>query len=83
MSARLMIVEAIEQVAKEQGKKLRPLTDDMELMESGLDSLCFALLVARLEDAFGSDPFTASDDVEFPVTLGEFIAIYENARLAA
>lgn len=83
MSARLMIVEAIEQVAKEQGKKLRPLTDDMELMESGLDSLCFAILVARLEDAFGSDPFTASDDVEFPVTLGEFIAIYENARLAA
>ncbi len=83
MSARLMIVEVIEQVAKEQGKKLRPLTDDMELMESGLDSLCFAILVARLEDAFGSDPFTASDDVEFPVTLGEFIAIYENARLAA
>lgn len=83
MSARLMIVEAIEQVAKEQGKKLRPLTDDMELMESGLDSLCFAILVARLEDAFGFDPFTASDDVEFPVTLGEFLAIYENAKLAA
>ena len=83
MSARLMIVEAIEQVAKEQGKKLRPLTDDMELMESGRDSLCIAILVARLEEAFGSDPFTASDDVEFPVTLGEFIAIYENARLAA
>lgn len=83
MSARLMIVEAIEQVAKEQGKKLRPLTDGMELMESGLDSLCFAILVARLEDAFGFDPFTASDDVEFPVTLGEFLAIYENAKLAA
>lgn len=83
MSARLMIVEAIEQVAKEQGKKLRPLTDDMELMESGLDSLCFAILVARLEDAFGFDPFTDSDDVEFPVTLGEFLAIYENAKLAA
>lgn len=83
MSARLMIVKAIEQVAKEQGKKLRPLTDDMELMESGLDSLCFAILVARLEDAFGFDPFTASDDVEFPVTLGEFLAIYENAKLAA
>lgn len=83
MSARLMIFEAIEQVAKEQGKKLRPLTDGMELMESGLDSLCFAILVARLEDAFGFDPFTASDDVEFPVTLGEFLAIYENAKLAA
>ncbi len=83
MSARLTIVEAIELVAKEQNKTLRPLTDDLPLMESGLDSLCFAILVARLEDAFGSDPFTASDDVEFPVTLGEFLAIYENARLAA
>ena len=83
MSARLMIVEAIEQVAKEQNKTLRPLTDDLPLMESGLDSLCYAILVARLEDAFGFDPFTMSDDVEFPVTLGEFLAIYENARLAA
>ena len=63
MSARLMIISAIEQVAKEQNKVLRPLTDDMELLDSGLDSLCFAILVARLEDKLGYDPFTASDDI--------------------
>ena len=83
MSARLMIMAAIEQVSKEQNKTLRTLTDGTELLESGLDSLCFAILVARLEDKLGYDPFTASDDVEFPVTLGEFIAVYDNAKLAA
>lgn len=83
MTARLTILAEIEQVAKEQNKTLRPLTDDLELLESGLDSLCFAILVARLEDRIGYDPFTMSDDVEFPVTLGEFIGVYENVRQAA
>ncbi len=57
MSARLMIMQAIEQVAREQNKILRTLSDDTELLESGLDSLCFAILVARLEDKMGFDPF--------------------------
>ncbi len=77
MTARLTIIGNIEQVAKEQNKPLRPLTDDMKLLETGLDSLCFAILVARLEDRLGFDPFTASDDVEFPVTLGDFIDAYD------
>ena len=83
MSARLMIIAEIEQVAKDQNRTLRPLSDDLELLESGLDSLCFAILVARLEDKLGVDPFTMSDDIEFPVTLGEFIGVYENVKLAA
>ena len=83
MSTRLTIIAAIEQVAREQNKTLQKLSDALELLESGLDSLCFAILVARLEDKLGYDPFTSSDDVEFPVTLGEFIGVYENAKLAA
>ena len=55
------------------------MSDDLNLLDSGLDSLCFAILVARLEDSLGVDPFTASDDVIFPVTLGEFVRAYENA----
>ena len=31
--------------------------DDLVLLDSGLDSLCFAILVARLEDELGVDPF--------------------------
>lgn len=83
MSARLTIIAEIEQVAKDQNKTLRPLADDLELLESGLNSLCFAILVARLEDKLGIDPFCISDDIEFPVTLGEFIGVYENVKLAA
>ena len=79
MTVRLTIMSQIEQVAQEQQVKLPPLSDTLVLLDSGLDSLGFAILVARLEDALGFDPFTASDDVYFPVTLGDFIRVYENA----
>ena len=79
MSVRLKILSEIETVASQQEKRLAPLQDDLILMESGLDSLCFAILVARLEDSLGVDPFTASDDVTFPVTLGDLVQAYENA----
>ena len=65
-------------VAAEQDKLLAPLTDDLPLLDSGLDSLCFAILVSRLEDALGVDPFSASEDASFPVTLGQFVSFYEN-----
>jgi acyl carrier protein len=79
MSIRLTIIAQMQQIADEQEKKLAPLTDELVLLESGLDSLGFAILVARLEDALGLDPFTTSDDVYYPVTLGEFIRFYEDA----
>jgi aryl carrier-like protein len=79
MTVRSTILSQIEQVAQEQHVKLPPLTDELVLLDSGLDSLGFAILVARLEDALGFDPFTASDEVYFPVTLGDFIRVYENA----
>jgi acyl carrier protein len=79
MSTRSSILTAIEEIAAAQKKNLAPLTDDLALTNSGLDSLCFALLVARLEDETGRDPFSESDEVSFPVTLGEFIALYEHA----
>jgi acyl carrier protein len=79
MSARLTIVAEIKKVAEEQNKKLAPLSDSLLLVDSGLDSLCFAILIARLEDALGSDPFTESDEITFPVTLGDLVRAYENA----
>jgi len=79
MSTRSDIITLFEQVAKEQDKKLTPLSDDLGLLESGLDSLCFAIIVARLEDTMGLDPFSQDEEVEFPVTVGDFIKLYENA----
>jgi acyl carrier protein len=66
------------QVAREHGKTLAPLHDDLVLLDSGLDSLGFAVVVARLEDALGIDPFTSTEDAMFPETLGDFVKVYEN-----
>jgi acyl carrier protein len=79
MPVRSEITALFEQVADEQKKRLAPLTDDLVLLESGLDSLCFAIIVARLEDRLGLDPFSAAEGVEFPVTVGDFIKLYEDA----
>ena len=59
---------------------LAPLTDDLVLLESGLDSLCFAIIVATLEDELGFDPFTENEDVYFPLTFGDFVKFYQRAR---
>jgi acyl carrier protein len=80
MSIKAGILDEFEQVAREQGKKLTPLADDTMLLESGLDSLCFAIIVATLEDELGFDPFTEAEDVYFPVTFGDFVRFYERAR---
>ena len=78
MSVKLTIMDQMAEIAREHGKILAPLHDDLVLLDSGLDSLGFAVLVARLEDRLGVDPFTASDDAQFPVTFGDFVKVYEN-----
>jgi acyl carrier protein len=79
MSVRSEVIDQFRQVADEQDKPLVPLVDDLPLLESGLDSLCFAIIVARLEDMLGIDPFSTAEDAFFPVTLGDFVKSYENA----
>jgi len=79
MSIRTEIINQFELVAKDQKQKLPPLSDELVLLESGLDSLFFAVIVARLEDELGFDPFSASEEVEFPVTFNDFVKIYETS----
>jgi acyl carrier protein len=78
MSIKVTIMEQMAQVAREHGKVLARLTDDLQLAETGLDSLAFAVLVARLEDKLGIDPFAAEGEAFVPVTFGEFVRVYEN-----
>jgi acyl carrier protein len=78
MSVRSTITSQFQQVAREQDRTLAPLSDDLRLVQSGLDSLSFAIIVARLEDSLGIDPFNAADAVEFPVTFGDFVRLYED-----
>ena len=78
MTVRSEIETQFQQVAQEQDKRLARLTDNLPLLDSGLDSLCFAILVSRLEDLLEVDPFTASEDAVFPLTFGDFVRFYEN-----
>ena len=78
MSVRSKVIEAIRQIAKEQNVTLPELSDDLSLHETGFDSLAFAILVARLEDDTGIDPFTISEDAAFPATVGDFVRAYDN-----
>jgi acyl carrier protein len=78
MSVKLRIFSAMQQIAEEQKVTLPPLQDDLPLQDTGFDSLAFAILIARLEDDLGIDPFTIAEDASFPSTVGEFIRAYEN-----
>jgi hypothetical protein len=78
MNVRSEIEMQFKQVAQEQHKRLAPLRDGLELLNSGLDSLCFAIIVTRLEDSLGTDPFYKSEDAQFPVTFRDFVNLYEH-----
>lgn len=77
MSVRSLIAAQFAQVASEQGKQLATLNDDLPLLDSGLDSLAFATIVARLELELNVDPFGSAESGQFPVTFGELVRFYE------
>lgn len=77
VSVRSTIESEIRQIALEHGRTLAPLTDDLRFLESGLDSLSLAILLVRLEDSLGADPFNSGGAIAFPATLGDFVRMYE------
>ena len=82
MSIKATIFTQLEEIRRKSKKTLPPLKDDLVLLDSGLDSLGLAILVTRLEDSLGLDPFTESDMTAPPVTLGEFVKLYEHSAQA-
>ena len=76
---RRAVTAAFDTTAASQARTLAPLADDLVLVDSGLDSLCFAIIVAQLEDELGLDPFSDLDDAFFPVCFAEFVQLYAAA----
>ena len=76
---RKAIVEEINGIFEEEDKEAPVLHDDDVLLESGLDSLGFAVLVTRLEETLGVDPFTEMEEPVYPRTLREFVDVYVGA----
>ena len=69
--------------AEEKTTPAPDLAPDTVLLESGLDSLGFAIFVSSLEETLGYDPFTLAEDAYYPQTFAEFVAFYERYRPAA
>ena len=76
---RSTITATFSQVFSEQveGTSLPEISDNLILLESGLDSMGFAVLVVELEEVLGFDPFSLSDEAFYPSTFGEFVSFYE------
>ena len=74
------IVQVFAEVYREHNpaENLPELKTDSVLMETGLDSLGFALLVIRLEETLGYDPFLLSKEPYYPRTFGDFVAFYQS-----
>jgi len=71
------ITIAIQEIANMRGTEVVNLVNETILLESGLDSLGFAILVAKLEEELGYDPFALMDLPIYPRTYGDFIEIYQ------
>lgn len=75
---RLAVHDEIAALLREDGKPVPDLLPESVLLETGLDSLGFAVLVTRLEDVLGYDPFTLMDEPVYPRTVQEFVSMYES-----
>ena len=71
------ITTAIQEIGNMRGTEVGVLTDETILLESGLDSLGFAILVAKLEEDLGYDPFVLMDLPVYPRTFSDFIEVYQ------
>jgi hypothetical protein len=60
-------------------RALLPLSDDLTLMESGSTLFALRLSSRASSSMVGVDPFSAAEEVYFPVTIGDFIKLYESA----
>jgi acyl carrier protein len=74
---RSTILKELEALFEEDELEMPTITDDLILLETELDSLGFAVLVTRLHDHLGFDPFSMMDEPVYPTTFGDFVAVYE------
>ncbi len=77
MTIRTTILEELTALFEEDDLAVPELHDDTLLLETELDSLGFAVLVTRLDERLGYDPFSVMDEAVYPATLKEFVDLYE------
>ncbi len=77
MDAEPIIRRIFHESLEATGQPLRgTLGPDTVLLQSGLDSLGFAILVSRLEEELQYDPFTLMAEPVYPPVYQEFVDLY-------
>lgn len=75
------LAELVRQEIRQAGAKVPDRLERQTILaETGLDSLGFATIVVAMEREFHVDPFGGSDDIIYPETFGELVALYQNQR---
>ena len=77
MKLREIILEQLAELFEEDEIPMPVITDATVLLETDLDSLGFAVLVTRLEELLGFDPFSMLDEPVYPTTFKDFVDVYE------
>ncbi len=81
MELKKIILETIKEASLIRESDLADdLNENSILLESGLDSLGYAIVVTRLEEELGYDPFSLMEEPIYPQTLKEFIEIYDKFK---
>jgi acyl carrier protein len=70
------VLAQVAKLLEEENIPVADLTLQSGLLESGLDSLAFAVVLTRLEESLGFDPFLMLEDEIFPQTLDELVDVY-------
>jgi len=72
------ILTVYQEVYRSQNKGVSApeIKNETVLLDSGLDSLGHAILITRLEEKLGYDPFTISTESYYPRTFGELVEFY-------
>ena len=84
MNTRTIIEQQFAETLQEAGASVpAAFADDLVLLQSGLDSLGFAVLITRLETECGYDPFTLMTEPFYPRTFGELVEVYDRFKAHA
>jgi len=65
-----------ESLADKGGNLLDEYPSKEIMLDSDLDSMDIAVLIAELEDELGYDPFSSISEAIYPETFEEFLEIY-------
>ena len=72
-----VVYTSFQEILQEQDQPADTAFDmDTVLLDSGLDSLGFAILVSKLEEKLGFDPFSEAEEAYYPETFEQFIVFY-------